>query len=74
MSSPSILSDTLFTPDAAMDCTESAVVALDVGCAFTKVSYWNAENNASSILRIDGNDSIPTAIAYTVAPFRATDR
>lgn len=74
MSSPSILSDTLYTPDAAMDCTESAVVALDVGCAFTKVSYWNTEDNASNILRIDGSDSIPTAIAYMVVPFRPADR
>ena len=66
MATEPTFSDCLFIPETPVDGTQDAVVAIDMGCAFTKVSFWNQEDNCSCTLRIDGESSIPTAIAYSV--------
>lgn len=53
-------------PSQEYNKENSVVIAVDLGCAFTKVSYWNFEDGSSTLLRINGCDSIPTAIAYSV--------
>ena len=45
---------------------DSVVIAVDLGSEFTKVSYWNFEDGCSNIIRINGCESIPSAIAYDV--------
>ena len=53
-------------PESIAKNENSVAIAIDMGCEFTKVSYWNFEDNCSSIIKIDNAESIPTAIAYSV--------
>lgn len=69
LSSTSAVFDKLRKPSSAYNKEDSVVIAVDLGCEFTKVSYWNFEDGSSSLVRIDGCDSIPTAIAYSVKLF-----
>lgn len=53
-------------PEAQIDSENGAVIAVDLGCEFTKASYWNKEDGCSSLIPLSDNNSIPTAIAYSV--------
>lgn len=53
-------------PEKAIDTETDVAVAVDVGCEFTKVAYWNPEDGCSSLLPLSESNSIPTAIAYSV--------
>ena len=53
-------------PESIVKNENSVAIAIDMGCEFTKVSYWNFEDNCSNIIKIDNTESIPTAIAYSV--------
>lgn len=56
----------LRVPEKPVESENSAVVAVDIGNEFTKAAYWNMEDNCSNVAMIDGCNSIPTAIAYSV--------
>lgn len=56
----------LRNPDIPYNEKDSVVIAVDLGCEFTKVSYWNFEDGCSSIVKINGLESFPTAISYRV--------
>lgn len=56
----------LRVPEKHVESENLAVVAVDIGNEFTKAAYWNMEDNCSSVAMIDGCNSIPTAIAYSV--------
>jgi len=58
--------ESLRIPEKPMESDGSVVVAVDIGNEFTKASYWNADDGCSNIIPIDGYDSIPTAISYSV--------
>lgn len=53
-------------PEKEIDSENNVAVAVDVGCEFTKVAYWNPEDGCSSLLPLSETNSIPTAIAYSV--------
>ena len=53
-------------PESVSTQENSVSIAIDLGCEFTKVSYWNFEDGCSNIIKIDNAESIPTAIAYSV--------
>lgn len=69
MNSNFVISETekLREPDTIYNQPDSVVIAVDLGCAFTKVSYWNFEDGCSTIIKMNGAESIPTAIAYSVS-------
>lgn len=62
--------ESLRIPEKPMGLDGSVVIAVDIGNEFTRASYWNAEDGCSNIIPIDGYDSIPTAIAYSVESIR----
>ena len=62
--------ESLRIPEKPMGQDGSVVIAVNIGNEFTRASCWNAEDGCSNIIPIDGYDSIPTAIAYSVESIR----